>query len=213
MCRILISDLEAMEMKSKKDKVIKDPEAPKRPSSSFLLFAQEERGKILKDMGPISAGEMGKELGRRWSSLEEGVKEGFKQMADEDRLRYKKEMKTYKQSELFLQKKVSQCKKKKDDAQTGSLDAYFQFLSSQWRIVSAAHPGVSAVHVQDLVWQKWSKGKLGMTEERLNKGKETKTQKMLISERGVRDSPWMVEEGESVEERDTFEQGEFGREM
>ena len=204
-------------MKTKKEKVEKDPEAPKRPSSSFLLFAKEERGKILMDMGSISVGEVGRELGRRWNGLEDSVKERFKQMAEVDRLRYKKEMKTYKPSELFLQKKASQLKKKGDDALPGSLEEYFKFLSSQWRIVASAHPGVSAVHVQDLVWQKWNKGKLGMMEDKRSiRGKEkkvTKTQSVLISARAARDSPWMMEEEEKAEQKNMFENVRLRREM
>ena len=165
-------------MKTKKLKVEKDPEAPKRPSSSFLLFAKEERGKIFKDMSPISVGEAGRELGRRWSGLEDSVKERFMQMAQVDRLRYKKEMETYKPSELFLHKTVSQLKKNEDH---GSQEDYFKFLSSQWRIVASAHPGISAVHIQDLVWQKWITGKLGMTEDNgSNMRKEKKVTKMAM---------------------------------
>ena len=61
------------------------------------------------------------------------------------------------------------------------------------------------MHVQDLVWQKWNKGKLGMMEDkRLNRGKEkkvTKTQSVLISARAARDSPWMMEEEEKAEQK------------
>ena len=35
--------------------------------SSFFLFAEEERLKVMSELGNISVGEVGKEMGRRWS--------------------------------------------------------------------------------------------------------------------------------------------------
>ena len=131
---------------------MKDPEAPKRASSSFLLFAQEERPKILAEMGSIPVGDIGRELGRRWRGLEEEVKDRFNKVARKDRERYRKDMETYKPSQLFLQEKAA---KKKSEASGGSVEEYFLFLSIHWRTVSSNHPGLSPVHVQDLVWQQW----------------------------------------------------------
>ena len=76
--------------KSSKVRRLKDPEAPKRATISFLLFAQEECPKILAEMGSIHVGELGRELGRRWGSLEKEVKDRFEQVARKDRERYKK---------------------------------------------------------------------------------------------------------------------------
>ena len=121
------------------------------------MFAQEERPKIKVEMGSILDGEMGKELGRRWSCLEGVEKDRFLQMALVDMARYKKEMKAYKSSQVFLLKKAALKKKSGGQKLTGELDKYFEFLSSHWRNISSAHPGLSAVHVQALVWQKWSK--------------------------------------------------------
>ena len=83
-----------VEKKSSKVRSLKDPEAPKRAPSSFLLFAQEVHPKILVEMGSIPVGELGRELGRRWGRLEKEVKKRFVQVARKDRERYKKEMET-----------------------------------------------------------------------------------------------------------------------
>ena len=131
--------------KSVKARRLKDPEAPKRASSSFLLFAQEERPKIVVEMGSVLVGEMGKELGRRWSCLEGVEKDRFLQMALVDMERYKKEMEAYKPSQAFLLKKAALKKKSGGQKLTGELDKYFEFLSSHWRNISSAHPGLSAV--------------------------------------------------------------------
>ena len=52
----------------KMTKVLKDPAAPKRPVSSFFLFGEEERPRAMAELGNISVGEVGKELGRRWAA-------------------------------------------------------------------------------------------------------------------------------------------------
>lgn len=109
------------------------------------MFAQEERPKIKVEMGSILDGEMGKELGRRWSCLEGVEKDRFLQMALVDMARYKKEMKAYKSSQVFLLKKAALKKKSGGQKLTGELDKYFEFLSSHWRNISSAHPGLSAV--------------------------------------------------------------------
>ena len=54
-------------MKNPKKK--KDPLAPKKPLSAFLEFSIEERPKVVAEMGQISFGEVGKELGSRWRNL------------------------------------------------------------------------------------------------------------------------------------------------
>ena len=188
--------------KSRKVRKLKDPEAPKRGTSSFLLFAREERSKILADVGAISVGEMGKELGRRWGRLGEEERDRFNQMARKDSERYREEMKTYQPSELFLQKKAASAKIVVD-APAPAMEEYFQFLSTRWRNVSSAHPGLAPVHVQDLVWQEWVTGRSGLTGveqtgSRKNEGK-TGRRKVIGGQTnnkvgGAKDSPWMVEE-------------------
>merc|ERR1719147_376904 len=192
-------DMEGTEeanLKKKMDRLNKDPNAPRRPSNSFLLFAQEERVKILEDLGPITVGEIGTELGKRWGRLDKGEKDKYITKSEMDMSRYKKEMETYKLSESYQQMKTM-TKRKKKDLQSKALEDYFQFLASQWKIVSSSNPGVSPVHVQDLVWQKWNKkGDLTtMMRDSFHKREKNVTKKqdtmVLMSERGMRDSPWM----------------------
>ena len=78
------------------------------------------------------------------------MKNRFEEVAREDMERYEKKM--YKPSPLFLQKKAA---KEKPEVAGRSVDEYFQFLSTHWKAVCSSHPGLSPVHVQDLVWQQW----------------------------------------------------------
>ena len=58
-------------MMNQKKKKKKHPLAPKLPLSSYMEFAKEQRPKVLSDLGNLSLGEVGKELGRRWQKLGE----------------------------------------------------------------------------------------------------------------------------------------------
>ena len=60
--------------KRRTSNALKDPAAPKRPLSSFFLYAEDERPRVLAQLGNISIGEVGKELGRRWAVLDKKSK-------------------------------------------------------------------------------------------------------------------------------------------
>ena len=68
----------------------KDPKAPKRPLSPFMEFCKEERSKIIADLGKISIGDMGKELGRRWGRLSNEEKQPFEARSTSNQLSYRK---------------------------------------------------------------------------------------------------------------------------
>ena len=49
----------------------KDPEAPRRPLSPYMLFVKEERPKVVADMGStVTIGEVEKEMGRMWGLMD-----------------------------------------------------------------------------------------------------------------------------------------------
>ena len=89
---------------------MKDPSAPKRPLTSFFLFARKERPRLIAELGNISVVEVGKELGRRWSRLDMAFKEKYDIAHIEAKSRYLDEMKNYKPSMQFLEKKAKQDK-------------------------------------------------------------------------------------------------------
>ena len=51
-------------------KKIKDPNAPKRPASAYLLWCGEERARVKAELGPLPTPEMTKELLKRWLAVE-----------------------------------------------------------------------------------------------------------------------------------------------
>jgi hypothetical protein len=90
--------------KAKKPKAKKDPLAPKAPLGAFMRFAAQERPAVLGELGNLGVGEMGKELGRRWSVLEAGDKARHEAETAEDKKRYKLEMEAYQLSKNLQEK-------------------------------------------------------------------------------------------------------------
>jgi len=80
--------------KGKKKK--KDPNAPKRAVTSFMLYSSKMRPIIKEENPDIKFTEMGKLIGKKWGELSsEGQKE-FIVMAEKDKQRYSDEMAKYK---------------------------------------------------------------------------------------------------------------------
>ena len=97
-----------VEQKMTKKEMLKDPAAPKRPISSFFLFGEEERPRVTAELGNISVGKVGKELGRRWAVLDKDRKGRYETIHMEAKARYKEEMKSYQPSQQFLEEKTEQ---------------------------------------------------------------------------------------------------------
>ncbi len=79
--------------KEKAEKKKKDPNAPKKPSTSYLFFSNEKRGE-LKSQG-VNQNEIPAKLGEMWKALSDEQKKPYVQKQAEDKARYEKEMKTY----------------------------------------------------------------------------------------------------------------------
>jgi len=73
----------------------KDPNAPKRPRTSFMYFSQEARDDVKKDNPDISFGEIGKELGKQWKKMKAADKKKYDKLAEKDKARYEKEKAKY----------------------------------------------------------------------------------------------------------------------
>jgi len=139
--------------KGKVSKELKDPSAPKKPQSSFFLFAAEERPKVLAELGNISAGEIGKELGRRWSGLDAVARRKFEATYAEAKAKYGEEMKNYVPSSEFLEEKA----KKLQAGLESEAGKYFSFLEGNWRQIANENAGAGPKDVQDIIWDMWIK--------------------------------------------------------
>ena len=53
----------------KVSKLVKDPNAPKRPATAYLLFCQEQRDKMKQRYPNLNFSELTRELGYKWSEM------------------------------------------------------------------------------------------------------------------------------------------------
>ena len=79
----------------KKQKRKKDKNAPKKAISAFMYFSNENRDKIKEENPGIAFGDVGKKLGDLWKSMSPEEKAQYEAKAEEDKVRYQKEMEDY----------------------------------------------------------------------------------------------------------------------
>lgn len=69
-------------------KPAKDPNAPKRATTAFFFFAQEERARVRAAHPEFKVTEISKELGKMWKDLQPDQKAKFEGLAIQDKERY-----------------------------------------------------------------------------------------------------------------------------
>jgi hypothetical protein len=81
----------------KKAKKVKDPNAPKRALSSFILFSNAKRTELKANNPEWKVTEVSAELGRLWREATDDEKAPFVEAAEADKERYAEEMAAYTQ--------------------------------------------------------------------------------------------------------------------
>jgi len=83
----------------KKKRTKKDPNAPKKALSAFMIFSQENRSKIKEANPDASFGQLGKLIGQAWKALDESEKEPYTAKAEQEKERYELAMAAYKEGQ------------------------------------------------------------------------------------------------------------------
>lgn len=73
----------------------KDPNAPKKPRSSYVFFMEKERKLVKEQDSNLRPQHIMKIVGEKWAKLDSKEKEVYEEMAKEDRARYLAAMKDY----------------------------------------------------------------------------------------------------------------------
>jgi len=81
--------------KGKKGKAKKDPNAPKRGQSSFMVFSNAVRSKVKEENPEASFGQLGKLIGEKFKALSSEERAKYDALAKKDKQRYEKEMTAY----------------------------------------------------------------------------------------------------------------------
>ncbi|KAL0581197.1 hypothetical protein V5O48_000785 [Marasmius crinis-equi] len=78
-----------------KRKRVKDPNAPKRPASSYILFQNDVRSTIKAKYPDLSPSELRTAISQEWATLKEDQKEHYKKAAETGKTKYLAEKAAY----------------------------------------------------------------------------------------------------------------------
>ncbi|KAG0365898.1 high mobility group box domain-containing protein [Gamsiella multidivaricata] len=83
------------EVKKRKRKAKKDPNAPKNPMSAYLLFCEEWREKVKAQNPDSSFGELGRLLGEQWRAYTDDQKAPYIAKHEKAKAKYATEKAAY----------------------------------------------------------------------------------------------------------------------
>lgn len=76
-------------------KKFKDPNAPKRPKTSYIFFCADERAKLKKGNKKVLLPDVMKICSEKWRSISDEERKKYNDMAEEDKERYTQECEKY----------------------------------------------------------------------------------------------------------------------
>ena len=86
--------------KKKPAKKKKDPNAPKNPMSSYMLFSNHIRASVKEDNPGIKFGDIAKEVSKKYKKFTDQDRDKWGGKAEEDKKRYQHEMAAYKKKQV-----------------------------------------------------------------------------------------------------------------
>merc|ERR1719219_2454395 len=148
-------------------KAPKDPNAPKRPLSAYMLWAAATRDEVVEDNPEFSNTDVARFLGKMWKDVGEGEKEPFVQKAEKLKAKYESAKAKYIKSSGYkkFQEELKEWKAKaakkpfpKDpDAPKRPMSSYMFFVNEQRPYVVSEHPDMKATDVLRELGKRWSK--------------------------------------------------------
>lgn len=163
-----------------------DPNAPKRPLSSYFRFCQANRERVTQETG-LSAFALAPELSNRWKALNETQKEKWNEGARKDMAGWKKQMIAYKQTEeykTFTQtKKLKKLGKRPTDKNAPKRPStpYFLFMNEYRDQVKQNNPSIKITEMQKelgKMWKNLSQAKKNEYEANAKTAKKSYTEAM-----------------------------------
>ncbi|GMM46368.1 Hmo1 protein [Pichia kluyveri] len=82
----------------KKRRIKRDPNAPKKPLTSYILFYNHLRGAVAAKDSSLSQTDIAKEISKQWKEMSDDDKSYWRQLYEDDKLRYDTEMIQYRNS-------------------------------------------------------------------------------------------------------------------
>jgi len=99
--------------KKTSNKRTKDPNAPKRFRTAYILFSVEKRDEIKNENPGLSSKEMLAELGAQWKAADAATKQRFQKLSDAEKVEYEEKMAAYKSEKGDKESAAKENQKKK----------------------------------------------------------------------------------------------------
>jgi len=79
----------------------KDPNAPKRPPSAYMIYISEVRDKVVKENPGIEVNDVLKKIGSLWRNLDKKEEAKYQKKAEKLRAKYEKELTAYQKTDGY----------------------------------------------------------------------------------------------------------------
>jgi high mobility group protein B1 len=134
----------------------KDPNAPKKPNTSYIIFCGEHRDKVRKEHPEMSAVDVTSRLGELWKSCKDRKK--YEDAAERDKNRYETEMSSYVppvQSDDGG-KRTGRGKKERTGPKR-PLTAYMYFCQENRDVVKTENPNMNGKEITTELGVRWKR--------------------------------------------------------
>jgi high mobility group protein B2 len=149
-------------------KAKKDPNAPKRPMSSYMLFVRENRKRLAEENPDCKQTQLMSLAGVAWKALDADEKSIYEAMNKKDKKRYEKEMSTYTPPKGMTA--GGKRKKEKDpNAPKRPSTPYFAFMNHKRAEIKQENPDAGVADIGKIGGKMWGvlddEEKQGYTDE------------------------------------------------
>jgi HMG (high mobility group) box len=171
----------------KKDSPKKDPNAPKKPTNAYMIYAKEKRAEIAESSKITDAKDLVREIGRRWTEEKEKNSKIFKEFTkklEEAKETYEEEMKSYVAPEESESPKKSKSPKKDPNAPKKPTNAYMIFAKEKRAEIAESSGITDAKELVREIGRRWTEEKTKNSKifkeftQKLEEAKETYEQEM-----------------------------------
>jgi len=134
----------------------KDPNAPKNPMSAYMFFSADKRAEVKEELGTTAVTEIAKRLGCIWRTMDETARVPYQGQANEDKLRYEREMSTF-VPDPDWEKSAKKAKKAKKDpnAPKKPMSAFMIYYNEVREDIRQQHPEANFGGLSKIAGQRW----------------------------------------------------------
>jgi hypothetical protein len=135
----------------------KDPNAPKKWKTGYILFCVDQRDKLKAENGALSATEITSRLGALWKNLSEKEKAKYEVLSNKDKVRYENDMSSYNPPEPTVGEEKGRRSRVKGE-RTGPkrpLSSYMYFCQDQREAIKTANPTMNGKEITSELGRVW----------------------------------------------------------